>query len=267
MRHLFPVTLGLFAGVFLIAALVSADASHREAPTHAQQVTAKDDSPPWEVRPAPRPAAWRVLPPGPGAPESRGAERVLETLARIEGKLSTTRYQHRTVVRERRGLYAWDCSGMAAWILERAAPRALSAIHRERPVARSFHDVIARSPTDQARRGWRRLAHVEEARPGDVFAWRRPPEWGNRITGHVGFVLERARPVPQWEGAYTMRIVDATSLPHQDDTRTRGGPGGYGHGTLLFMTDGDGQVHSYGWFGMNSRGVVVTPVVFGRVTR
>jgi hypothetical protein len=258
-RRALGLTTILVSGFLLVSALVSANSpSYGRLPEKGPDQEA--------YRPLP-PPPWRVVPPGPGEPGGPGAERVLDVLSRIDDRMVETRYQHRTVVSERRGLYAWDCSGMAAWVLERAAPRALSATVRERPVARTFHDVIARAPTDGARRGWRRLSHVEDVRPGDVFAWRRPPEWGNRITGHVGFVLGRAVPVPQWEGAYTMRIADATSLPHQDDTRTRGGPGGYGQGTILLMTDGDGQVDSYGWFGTNSQRVVATPVVFGRVTR
>ena len=48
------------------------------------------------------------------APASRGGTRVLETLGRVRSGLRSTRYQHNTVVRERDGLFAWDCSGMAA---------------------------------------------------------------------------------------------------------------------------------------------------------
>lgn len=211
------------------------------------------------------------LPPEPGPeatpPGSRAAGRVLEVLGRIRGRLRRTRYQHPTVVRERQGLYAWDCSGMAAWILRRSAPGALGAIHRERPVARDFHRIISRSPTDRARRSWRRLAHIEEARPGDVFAWLRPPDWPRRNTGHVGFVVEAPRRVPRIADAYTVRIADATSVPHQHDTRSWPGDGGFGTGTILFMTDGRGQATAYGWYGSESRGVVPTTIVFGRVTR
>ncbi len=214
--------------------------------------------------PAPSPA---ILPREPGAPRTRAAARVLETIQRIQSRMQATRYQHNTVVRERDGLYAWDCSGMAAWILERSAPRALGVIGRERPVARDFAAAIERAPTEQPRRGWQRLSHIEDAEPGDVFAWRRPPQLGRQITGHVGFVMERAQPVARIRDAYTMRVADATSLPHQDDTRLPDSDGGFGFGTLLFLTDGHGNVQSYGWFGTNSRGVLVTPVVFGRVSR
>ncbi len=200
-------------------------------------------------------------------PASRTSERVLGVLDRVRTRLRSTRYQHVTRVREAQGLYAWDCSGMAAWILARSAPGALRAIGRERPVARDFHRVIERAPTDRSRAGWRRLAHIADARPGDVFAWLRPPDWPRRNTGHVGFVLEPPERALRYRDAWLVRIADATSVPHQSDTRAYPGPGGFGSGTILFVTDGQGQPIAYGWHGLNSRRVVPTRIVFGRPTR
>ena len=210
-----------------------------------------------------------VLPPAPlpAEPATEAAARVMETLEGIRSNLQETRYQHRTVVNERRGRYLWDCSGMADWVLARTAPRAHRELRRERPVASTFFRVIDRAPTDEARRGWRKLPHMEDARPGDVFAWLRPPDWPRRNTGHVGFVIDRPRPVPRWPGYYSVRIADATSVPHQDDSRSWPGEGGYGEGTIVWMTDGSGTASAYGWHGIFSRGVVETRAVFGRVTR
>jgi hypothetical protein len=199
-------------------------------------------------------------------PATRRAAKVLEQLDRIEDNLQTTRYQHATQVRRREGLYAWDCSGMANWILRRVYPKAFEALGRDRPVARTYWRVISKAPTTRPRRGWRRLAHIEDVRPGDVFAWVRPPDWpkgGN--TGHIGFALGVPEPVEGIEGAYTLRIADATSLPHQNDTRDREGEGGFGHGTLMFMTNEQGKAWAYGWFGTRSRGVIETDIVFGRL--
>jgi hypothetical protein len=154
---------------------------------------------------------------------------------------------------------------MAAWVLRRAAPRALSAVEAERPVARDFHQVIARAGTSPARTPWHRLPSIESVRPGDVFAWLRPPKWPSHNTGHVGFVLSRAERVALVPGAYAVRVVDATSLPHQNDTRPVDGVGGFGEGTLLFMTDEAGRPTAYGWFGTESRAVVLTKIVLGRL--
>jgi hypothetical protein len=133
-------------------------------------------------------------------------------------------------------------------------------------VAATFARTIARAPVRRARNGWRRLPRIEDARPGDLFAWRRPKDWPSKSTGHVGFLIEPPRKVPGLEGAYTIRVADATSLPHQDDTRARRGPGGFGYGTIMVLVDDDGRGIAYGWFGTDSRGVLHTPILFGRVS-
>lgn len=225
----------------------------------------------------PPPPGVEVIPPGPertvldpvgeAEPATKAAARVLGVLERVEEKLTTTRYQARTQVREREGLYAWDCSGMTSWVLAKAAPKALAAVNSDRPVARDYFRAIERAPTGKPRRGWQRLAGVADARPGDVFAWLRPPHLPRTITGHVGFVLEPPRPVTGLPGAYLVRIADSTRLPHGEDTRADDGIGGYGTGELLFLTDENGVATHYGWFGLDSGGFMETKVLFGRVSK
>lgn len=200
-------------------------------------------------------------------PPTKAAARILALRQEVLDSLTETTYQHRTVIRRKEGVYKWDCSGMGAWFLRKAAPVARKALDKGRPVARDFYRHIARASTRRTRRGWRRLAHIEDVRPGDMFAWIRPPGFPSRNTGHMGFALEPPRPVPGRPGAYTLRIFDATSLPHQDDTRERGGGGGIGAGTILFLTDQSGRGTAYGWFGLDSRGVIETDIVFGRLSR
>lgn len=201
-----------------------------------------------------------AAPPPPG---SDAAGRVMATLERVEASARRSRYQHRTRVDARAGRYDWDCSGMAAWVLERSAPRARRSLNARRPVARTFHRTIAAAPTDRARRGWRRVDHIRDVRPGDLFAWERPPGFRSRNTGHVGFVVNR--PLRVREGLWAVRILDSTSLAHQDDTRAHDADGGLGRGTMAFVTDGAGHATAYGWRGTRSRGHIETPVVFGRV--
>lgn len=203
----------------------------------------------------------------PSAGQSKGARRVLELAAEVRDSLRETRYQHRTEVRATEGYYAFDCSGMTTWFLERAAPRARRAVGETRPRARDYYRVIRRAPTDEPRRGWQRLAHVSDARPGDVFAFLRSPLSTSKVTGHVGFVISDPVAVPGWPGAYAMRILDSTRTPHQDDTRTNDGVGGFGFGTMVFVTDANGEVEAYGWHGSASRGTLPTHVVFGRLDR
>jgi hypothetical protein len=235
-----------------------------EASPNKERTLVGREAPP----PPPQPAQPFLQPPRDLQPGGPGGERVLSVLDGVRENLRETRYQHRTVVNERRGRYLWDCSGMADWVLGKARlRRARRALNRSRPVARSFFRTIDRAPTERARRGWQKMDHIENVRPGDVFAWLRPPDWPNRNTGHVGFVLAAPRRVNRWPGMYIVRIADATSVPHQDDTRTWPGEGGYGEGTILWTSDGLGQALAYGWHGVRSRGVVETRAVFGRLSR
>ncbi len=199
------------------------------------------------------------------APTRAGA-RLVDVLQELRAEVRDTRYQARTEVRPRDGYYAWDCSGMAAWLMRRTAPRALRAVGGSRPVARDFFHAIERAPADRPRRGWRRIPHVSQIAPGDVFAWLRSPASVSKVTGHVGFIVGFPREVPAWPGVYAVRIVDATGLPHQDDTRPMDSLGGFGFGTMVFVTDDTGEVIAYGWFGTESGGFMPARVIFGRPT-
>ncbi len=205
----------------------------------------------------------------PRAAAGRAASRVVHTINKLAASVRKTRYQARTVVRRKAGYYAWDCSGMAAWILRRTAPGALRALNRRRPLARDFYHAIRRAPTKRGRRGWQRLAHISQARPGDLFAWLRSPLSRSKVTGHVGFIVDRPTPIPGKPRLYLARILDATSLPHQDDTRAADSGGGFGFGTVLFVTNKAGRTIAYGWYGTESLrwGVLPARTLFGRVVR
>jgi hypothetical protein len=262
--------------------LTAADAEQvRSAPARASNgdATTRQDAPDAKRAPSPAPRAHASATSArsrsavavgdildPGEPQTPAAERVMRVLRRLERSVRETRYQHQTVVVEWRGLYAWDCSGMVSWVLEQAAPGALKRIISPRPVARDFVEIMENSPTRTSFKGWSKVPRIEDVRPGDVFAWKRPRSWPrDDETGHVGFVLERAQPAPGHHRAYLLRIADATSVPHQDDSRPADGVGGYGTGTLLVTVDAKGRPVAYGWYGTESRGVVPTHMAFGRV--
>lgn len=225
----------------------------------------------------PWPAEWPiVLPPArgpfsvevprPPAPSTRAAGRVLEIIERIRASVRDTRYQHHLVVRERSGVYRWDCSLMVGWVLQRASPGSMRHLaSTSRPLAEHFVRTIERAPTGRFARGWQRLDDIREVRAGDVFAWRRPPGFPSRNTGHVGFALEAARRVHGMPNGWAIRVADATGSGHENDTRPWPGDGGFGMGTLVFLTDAQGRGTHYGWFGTRSSGYVVTPILFGRV--
>lgn len=198
---------------------------------------------------------------------TKAATKLLELADAIDRSRTDTAYSHATKVRRKQGIYHFDCSGMINWMLERVAPTALASVGRERPVASSYVRVIEKAPTDRARRGWQRIAQIDDVRPGDLFAWRRPASWpkgGN--TGHVGIVLARPEPVPHLVDAYVVRILDSTRWAHQYDSRDEGETG-FGTGTILVMTDGAGKAIGYGWHGSASRSWNETDVVFGRVSK
>ncbi|HJL16868.1 MAG TPA: hypothetical protein RMH99_14485 [Sandaracinaceae bacterium LLY-WYZ-13_1] len=199
-------------------------------------------------------------------PATSAAERVMEVLSRVRRNLRDTRYRHQRRVREHRGQYHFDCSGMVQWVLSRAARRSMVDLPEDqRPLAIHFVWQIERAPTDRFRGGWRRIERIEDVRPGDVFAWERPEDFESRNTGHVGFVVGPPRPVPGSPHVYTVRIADASRYVHQDDTRPWPGPGGFGLGTVAFVTDAEGRPTGYAWAGLRSRGYRETDVVFGRV--
>src|SRR3954463_2161804 len=75
--------------------------------------------------------------------------RVATAISGIEHGLTATKYQHRIAVDARKGVYRWDCSIMAAWILERTAPAARRAIGVDKPLARDFYRTIERARTDR----------------------------------------------------------------------------------------------------------------------
>ena len=203
-------------------------------------------------------------------PQTAAAREIVELLRGIESNLAETRYQHRTVVSERRGKYFWDCSGMVAWVLQRAAPRARDVLSGEHPLARDFYDTIAESPTDEPHRGWLRLTGPEEIAPGDLFAWRKPDFWAERPnTGHVGFVLSTPQPHPEYVDVWVMRVADATKMLHEADSRPVDGEGGFGTATMAFRFDDSGTPIAYGWYGAGQPPATFVPttIAFGRVSR
>lgn len=201
--------------------------------------------------------------------QSKAAKRVIALALKLRESVLETKYQGRTIVRPETGYYAWDCSGMSSWILKRSAPNALRAIEKSRPVARDYFKIINRSPTKRARKGWQKLPHVSDAQPGDLFAWLRSPLSKSRVSGHVGFFVSAPTPHPDAPNIYVARIMDATSLPHGDDTRPQESEGGFGFGTMLFATDASGETIGYGWHGERSLewGFMPATVIYGRVSR
>jgi len=203
------------------------------------------------------------------APPSK-SDAVVTTLANIEHGLTSTKYQHRIAVDTRKGIYRWDCSIMAAWILDRTAPAARRAIGVDKPLARADLRTIQRARIDRPDRGWQRLPDVAALAPGDVFAWLKPEMFKERAnTGHVGFAIGKPWRHPKFAGVWLLRIADATTELHGDDSRPVGGAGGFGTATIAFLVDATGVPRAYGWYGeaQDPATFVATEIVLGRVFR
>lgn len=257
-------------GVFVFGCLVAGTALADPVPrTQRVLELGTHEGVPWPIINAPVDGPLPDAPAGePAEPATRAAAKVLAVLDGIRATTTDDKYQASTRVDVKRGIYHWDCSGMAAWVLRRAAPTAQRTLASDRPVARDFAAAIERAPTTRARGGWQRIANIADVRPGDVFAWRRPRGMPSKNTGHVGFVVGAPVAVPGIPGAWAIPIADSTRGIHQHDTRANGdGEGGLGTGTLAFLTDSTGAVTAYGWGGTWSEWYVVTRVVFGRVSR
>jgi hypothetical protein len=189
----------------------------------------------------------------------------MRVLGKIAATLEESEYSNALFVNEKRGIYRFDCSGMAQWVLRRSAPTAASAIAWKlhgRPLARDFQRRIARAPTDRPKSGWRRIARVEDALPGDVIAWLKPVEIESPNTGHVVFVVLPPVLAEGYDNAYLVRVADSTSLLHDDDTRV--GRSGFGFGTILIVADPDTRAPTaYGWVGLEWR-AFETAIAIGR---
>ena len=189
----------------------------------------------------------------------------MRVLGKIAASLEESEYSHAPFVNEKRGIYRFDCSSMVQWVLRRSAPTAAAAVAWKlegRPLARDFQRRIARAPTAKPNNGWRRIARVRDALPGDVIAWLKPEEIDSPNTGHVAFVVLPPVLAPGYDNAYLVRIADSTSLLHDDDTRI--GRSGFGLGTILVVTDPNTDAPvAYGWVGLKWR-AFETSVAIGR---
>jgi hypothetical protein len=207
----------------------------------------------------------------PASARPYAGQAVMASLSAIQRGLKSTKYEHRARIDVASGVYWWDCSIMAAWILARTAPAARQALAVDKPLARDFYRTIAAAkPTASPRASWQRLAGPAAVEPGDVFAWLKPQMFRQRKnTGHVGFVVGKPWRHPKNESIWLVRIADATKELHGDDSRPVGGEGGFGTATIGFLVDAGGNAVAYGWYGQAQDPLtyVPTPIVFGRVLR
>ncbi len=208
-------------------------------------------------RPAPHPPAPPAL--RTAAPQRQHAEPAAAPAARIHRlageilrNLTETAYQHKTQVDENRGVYRFDCSGLVAYVLKKAAAGHYSQIPHAnpyRPYAKDFYDFFASLPPGGRPAGqWCRIDALEDAGPGDILAYKYTPDVRRRRknTGHVMIIT--AAPRLQPNGEYRVDVIDAASTPHGNDTRAGCRQNcGVGRGQLWLGVDAAGRPTFYRW--------------------
>jgi len=198
---------------------------------------------------------------------------ILERLKRIFETLRESKYSHTTLVDEQAGRYEFDCSGLVAWVLRRTAPGAHSVVvsrsKRGRPLARDYYWEIAHTREGKRTpRGWSRVSRVAEASAGDVIAWLKPELVRSNNTGHVAFLLETPRAIPDIPGGYLVRIADASQYRHENDDRSDSGRTGFGSGVILVVADPESDAPiAYGWVGRYSSWILPASMAIGRPVR
>ncbi len=189
------------------------------------------------------------------------SEKILEMLRFIDAHLKTSVYNHDTKVDIAKGRFEFDCSGMVNWLLKEVAPKAYAELKSDRPRVAEYAKTLRAIAYDKPTAGWRRIQKIADAEPGDVIAWPTPDWYPSDATGHMGIVWAKPEKV---SGGYLVRIADATSYPHGEDSREGGT--GFGFGTVLIITDPDtGEGKGQGWTGRYSVNTILkTPIYVGR---
>jgi hypothetical protein len=193
-------------------------------------------------------------------------------LAAARGVLSgatESHYSHRTAIDERAGTYDCDCSGLIDYLLKRTSPshyRLLPHAKGRRPLAVHFYAAFTAAATRETPGGagaapvWRHVLRLQDARPGDVLAWRRAELTPGEDTGHV--VLIDSAPVPDGLDTFAVTVIDSTKSPHANDTR-KPGQTGVGRGTLWLKVDGEGRPAGFRWKSNGTR-FTSLPIAIGR---
>jgi hypothetical protein len=197
---------------------------------------------------------------------------VTAQLDAIEQNLRVASYRHDTRVNEREGRYEFDCSGLIAWVLARAAPEAhrvtVQRASGPRPLAAEYARTFLSVTPTQRRGPWTRVQRVEDARPGDIIAWIKPRIVRSNNTGHVLFVVGAPRRSERYTDAWLVPVADSSRYRHQDDSREGTTRTGFGRGTILLATDPTtGAPRAFGWFGDHTPYVLETQIAIGRPER
>jgi len=195
------------------------------------------------------------------AASTTATAQLLEKIRFVDEHLKTSVYNHDTKVDIPKGRFEFDCSGLVNWLLKQVAPTAYAELKSDRPRVLEYAKTLKAIAYDKPSAGWRRIQKIADAEPGDVIAWPTPDWYPSDATGHMGIVYAKPEKV---SGGYLVRIADATSYPHGEDSREGGT--GFGYGTIFIAVDPDtGEGKGQGWTGRYSTNTILkTPIYVGR---
>ena len=173
------------------------------------------------------------------------AEAFGNRIAEVQSTMTETRYSHSTNIDLENGVLICDCSGFFDFILREEFPEHFVSLRgseqptRVRPLAVTYHETFTSSEDPASANGvWASIPSLMDARPGDIVAWRKKEITKGSITGHVCMIA--SRPERIGKGLVKVRLIDSTTDPHQDDTRSEG-TNGVGTGYRTFVVGAGGQ--------------------------
>lgn len=208
------------------------------------------------------------VPPAEAPPtKANAAELLVGEAARQLAAMKITAYQHTTEIDEATGTFKYDCSGFLRYALLRSSPAHFDAVVAfggvKRPLAKDY-ELFFESLSEKAVGGWSRVVLAGDLRPGDVVAWRHPPDSGKTTTGHVVIVREAAYVNPRRADEVIVPVIDsAVSFHGATDSRYPSG-GGLGAGPIGLILDSTGRPVRYRWTGGVSATEVTTEISMGR---
>lgn len=178
-------------------------------------------------------------------PSSRFAK-ILETHL---AKMTASRYQHKTEIDEKSGVWNCDCSGLIGHILRRHFPEAYLRVdgptftNRIRPLAANFCETFIESGQNKHKASsWKQITKINNLLPGDIFAWKSLKIVKGKSTGHV--LMIAGTPKLDKNGLYRVRIIDSTTRLHANDSRTKNTPGA-GSGDIWLSADKNGNLNGF----------------------
>lgn len=151
--------------------------------------------------------------------------------------------------------------------LQEAAPAALEALRaamkKKRPQAETYVALLEAMDLGEKNGPWIRIPAVSALVPGDVVAWRRPPDSHSPNTGHV--MIVELPPTRRHGTEWIVPIIDSSDGHGGGDPRHEPEVTGLGRGSVVLVTNKAAHPTAFRWKTSSSAHVHATTVVLGRV--